>query len=175
MNCKARIHRRRSLTKPNSGPTSRKTAALAIAAAIALAFAPLAAQAHRDDGLSALSTLSALPVASVVIAGSATAGASASAVTLPIALAASGAVLVVKSVESTARGTLCVLERASDGARVSLEFAGRSFERTALSLGKSVHVSVIASGTVISVLGEAIAFVPNELGRALLHNERLTD
>ena len=83
--------------------------------------------------------------------------------------------LVVKSIEITARGTLCVLERASDGARVSLEFAGRSFERTVLSVGKSVQLSVLASGTVLSVLGEAIAFVPNELGRALLHNERLTN
>jgi len=27
---------------------------------------------------------------------------------------------------------------------------------------------------VLSIAGAAIAFVPNELGRALLHNERLT-
>jgi hypothetical protein len=35
-------------------------------------------------------------------------------------------------------------------------------------------VSVIGSGVVLSALGEAIAFIPNELGRALLHNERVT-
>ena len=69
--------------------------------------------------------LSALPVASVVVAGGAAAGASAAAVFLPVALSAGGAVLVVKSIEITARGTLCVLERASDGARVvSHEFSG---------------------------------------------------
>lgn len=149
-------------------------ATLSLIAAAAIALLPLTAHAHRDDGLSALSALSALPVASVVVAGGAAVGASTAAVTLPVALSAGGAVLVVKSVEITARGTICVLERASDGARVSLEFAGRGFERTALSIGKSVQASVLASGTVLSVLGEAIAFVPNELGRALLHNERLT-
>jgi hypothetical protein len=37
-----------------------------------------------------------------------------------------------------------------------------------------VTVSVIGTGLVLSALGEAIAFVPNELGKALLHNERIT-
>jgi len=149
-------------------------AATSLVATTILAISPLAAHAHRDDGLSALSALSALPVASVVIAGGTAVGASTAAVTLPVALSAGGAVLVVRAVEVTARGSLCVLERASDGARVSLEFAGRGIERTALSVGRSVQLSVLASGAVLSVLGEAIAFVPNELGRALLHNERLT-
>lgn len=154
----------------------RRIAALAVTlvAASALALAPVAVHAHRDDGLSALSVLSALPVASVVVAGAAATGASTAAVAFPVALSATGALLVVKTVEVTARGTLCVLERASDGARVSLEFSGRSIERSALAVGKTVQVSVLASGTVLSLLGEAIAFVPNELGRALLHNERLT-
>ncbi len=172
MTTRTNFNDRRSPTSRSLLRFSSSTAWLVAAAAIALS--PLTAHAHRDDGLSALSALSALPVASVVVAGSAAAGASAAAVTLPVALSAGGAVLVVKSIEITARGTLCVLERASDGARVSLEFAGRSFERTVLSVGKSVQLSVLSSGTVLSVLGEAIAFVPNELGRALLHNEQLT-
>ena len=43
-----------------------------------------------------------------------------------------------------------------------------------MSVGQSVEVSVVGPGAVLSVAGEAIAFVPNALGRALLHNERLT-
>ncbi len=35
-------------------------------------------------------------------------------------------------------------------------------------------VSTIGAGIILSAAGEAIAFVPNALGRALLHNERLT-
>jgi hypothetical protein len=95
-------------------------------------------------------------------------------VALPVALSVTGSVLVVKTVESTARGMICVLERASDGARVSVEVAARGTARALMSVGQSVEVSVVGAGAVLSVAGEAIAFVPNALGRALLHNERLT-
>jgi hypothetical protein len=40
--------------------------------------------------------------------------------------------------------------------------------------GTAVVVSVVGAGVVLSAAGEAIAFIPNALGRALLHNERLT-
>ncbi len=134
--------------------------------------------AHNGDGLSAISTLSALPIASVLVIGGAVGtsavGASVAAVALPVALAPSGAVLVVKSIEVSARGTICVLERASDGASAAIEIAGRMAERMMLRTGQAVQVSVVGAGAVLSVAGAAIAFVPSELGRALLHNERLT-
>ncbi len=133
--------------------------------------------AHNGDGLSAISALSALPVASVLVAGGAVgtsaAGASVAAVALPVALAASGTVLVVKSVEVSARGTICVLERASDGAVATVEIAGRMADRMMLRTGQAVQISVIGAGAVLSLAGAAVAFVPNELGRALLHNERI--
>ena len=135
--------------------------------------------AHNGDGLSAISTLSALPVASVVVIGGAVGtsavGASVAALALPVALAASGAVLIVKSVEVSARGTICVLERASDGATATIEIAGRVAERMMLRTGQAVQISVVSAGAVLSIAGAAIAFVPSELGRALLHNERLTN
>ena len=106
--------------------------------------------------------------------GTSAVGASVSALALPVALAASGAVLVVKTIEVSARGTICVLERASDGASATIEIAGRMAERMMLRTGQAVQVSVVGAGAVLSVAGAAIAFVPSELGRALLHNERLT-
>lgn len=157
-----------AINTPLSRGAHKLTAAIMLSLVLAL---PTASHAHRNDGLSELSALSALPVASVVIS---TGAASAAVATLPVALSVGGATLIVKSVESTARGTLCVLERASDGALVTLEFSGRAMERAAVNVGRSVQVGVLASGAVLSVLGEAIAFVPNELGRALLHNERIT-
>jgi hypothetical protein len=134
--------------------------------------------AHNGGGLSAISTLSALQVASVLVVGGAVgtsaAGASVAAVALPVALAASGAVLVVKTIKVSARSTICVLERMSDGASATIEIAGRTAERMMLRTGQAVQVSVVGAGAVLSVAGAAIAFVPSELGRALLHNERLT-
>jgi hypothetical protein len=84
-------------------------------------------------------------------------------------------VLVVKAVESTARGTVYVLERASDGARASVELSGKVVQGASVAAGTVVTVSVIGAGVVLSALGEAIAFIPNELGRSLMHNERLTN
>ncbi|TWO69728.1 hypothetical protein FN976_18055 [Caenimonas sedimenti] len=145
----------------------RKIATVMLAASL---LTPVA-HAHPGD-LSAVSALSMLPVASVVVGGSMVAGA---ALALPVALSVTGAVLVVKTVEVGVRSSLYVLERASDGARVSVEVVHNGTHHASLAVGSNVAVSVIGAGVVLSAAGEAIAFVPNALGRALLHNERLTN
>lgn len=137
---------------------------LLLAASLSAALVSAPARAQSEASL----VLSALPVASVVGAGAAAVSA------VPAALAVSGAVLVVKAVEVSARGTVIVLERASDGARVSLELSGRAASGVVAGVGAAVAVSVIGAGVVLSAAGEVLCFIPNELGRALLHNERLT-
>lgn len=87
----------------------------------ALAMAVIAAPAHAQSEASLV--LSALPVASVVVGGSV--GVAAVSV-VPLALSVAGATLVVKAVEVTARGTVYLLERASDGAQASVEVVGRA-------------------------------------------------
>ncbi len=118
--------------------------------------------------------LSMLPVASVVVTGVGASTAAGASIAAPVILSAAGAVFVVKVVEVTVRGTLYVIERASDGARVSVEIVGSTAKASAIGVGTAVSVTVIGSGMVLSALGEAIAFIPNELGKALLHNERIT-
>ncbi len=118
--------------------------------------------------------LSMLPVASVVVAGVGASTAAGASVATPVILSTVGAVFVVKAIEVTARGTVYVLARASDGAVVSVEIIGKGVKASAVGVGASVTVSVIGTGMVLSALGEAIAFIPNELGKALLHNERIT-
>jgi len=81
--------------------------------------------------------------------------------TVVVLLAAAGAVLVVKAVESTARGTVYVLERVSDGVRISVQMTGRLAGTASVVVGTAVTVSAIAAGTILLVAGEAIAFVPN--------------
>jgi hypothetical protein len=145
-----------------------------MAASLGAALLSSPARAQSEASLA----LSALPVASVVGAGSAVAGSVAAGAvavsTVPAALAVSGAVLVVKTVEVSARGTVIVLERASDGARASVELTGRAASGVVAGVGTAVAVSVIGAGVVLSAAGEVLCFIPNELGRALLHNERLT-
>jgi len=142
---------------------------IAACAGIFCATAPFDAQAQSEA--SALSAMSALPIASVVVGSTAAAS---TVVALPVVLLTAGAVLVVKTVQSTARGTVYLLERASDGAQASVEIGARAVSGTALAVGSVVTVSVIGAGVVLSAAGEAIAFIPNALGRALLFNEKVT-
>jgi hypothetical protein len=146
------------------------TAVMLAASAVAITLSPLSAYAQSEASL----VLSALPIASVVVVAGASATASA-VVAVPVILSTAGTVLVVKAVESTVRGTVYVLERVSDGARASVELAGKAAGGASIVAGTAVTVSVIGAGVVLSALGEAIAFIPNELGRALLYNERLTN
>ena len=148
-----------------------KLAAFLIATSVLFGWPGAATDAFAQSEASAISAVSALPVASVMGA-SAVGG---SVVALPVILSTAGAVLVIKTVESTARGTVYVLERVSDGARASVEIVGRAVAGASMVAGASVLVTVIGSGVVLSAAGEALAFIPNALGRALLYNERLTN
>lgn len=91
-------------------------------------------------------------------------------VAVPVGLLSAGGAMVVVSVTAVADGTVWVLERASDGVRMSVRFAGN----VAVVAGTVCAVTVIASGTVLSDAGRAIAFIPNEIGQSLLYNERVT-
>ncbi|MEO7254894.1 MAG: hypothetical protein ABIZ64_11755 [Casimicrobium sp.] len=146
-----------------------------IAAAMATTLVIAPTYAAKAEGASTASELSALPLASIVVAAEAVASAATNAaVALPVALSVTGSTLVIKSVEASVRGTVCMLERVSDGARASVEIAASGVAKTALGVGQTVSVSVIAAGAVLSVAGEVVAFVPNELGRSLLRNERVS-
>jgi hypothetical protein len=126
--------------------------------ALAFMLLPPASRAHSE--VSEASALSMLPVAMSVAA--------------PAMLLSGSVLLTVVSVQASAVGTVWVLERASDGARMTLTFSGNAIAGAALSMGTAVAVTAIASGWVLSAAGQAIAFVPNEIGRSLLHNERIT-
>ena len=146
----------------------RATASVLCASALLMAATqPAQAQSEISVGLSML------PIASVVGTASVAGGAVSAAAALPAALVVSGAVLTVKAVEVSARGTVIVLESASDAATVSVQVASAAAGGLALSVGATVVTTVIASGVLLSAAGEAIAFIPNAIGRALLHNERL--
>lgn len=122
----------------------------------------------------ASAALSTLPVASVMASAGASGAAVGASVAVPVALSTAGAVLVVKGVEVSARGTVYLLERVSDGARVSIEVLGRGASTVGHAVGTAFTVSVIATGVMLSTAAEVIAFIPNAAGRALLHNERIS-
>ena len=132
---------------------------LARTALVGLMALPLGS-ASAQTAASELSALSALPIAVSVAA--------------PVMLLSAGAMLTVVAVEASAGGAVWVLERASDGARVTLRVSGQAGGGLSLALGTAVVVTALSTGWVLSAAGAAIAFIPNEIGAALLYNERVT-
>jgi hypothetical protein len=124
--------------------------------ALALA-APLPARAQ--GALSEASALSMLPVAVSVAA--------------PVGLLSAGAVFTVVAVEAASAGTVWVLERASDGTRASVTLSGQVAGGVSVVAGTAVLVTAFSAGWVLSAAGQAIAYIPNQIGQALLHNERI--
>jgi biotin transporter BioY len=95
-------------------------------------------------------------------------------VAAPVALLSGGAMLTVVAVQASAEGTVWILERASDGARASVTLSAQAAGGVSVVAGTVVLATAISTGWVLSAAGKAIAFIPNEVGRALLHNERVT-
>lgn len=140
---------------------------------IALAITLLTGVAHAQTA-SAVSAASVVPMAIVLSAGiaggSSVQSASAVALSVPAALSIAGAELVVETVGSTAKGVAYGLRRVSDGAKVSIEVLGKATGEVLLATGSVVMVVAITGGIVLSAAGHAIAFIPNTIGKSLLHN-----
>lgn len=115
--------------------------------------------------------LSALPVASVVAAASG--GASEDVVAVPLFLSLAGASVVVESVESTAKGVTYVLKNVADGASAVVKVSGQAVGALSVGVGTVVQTSVVGAGVILSAAGKVLAFIPNEIGKSLMHNERL--
>jgi hypothetical protein len=133
---------------------------LMLAALLSLSLAATSAARAHHDAASEASVLSGMSIAVSVMA--------------PAGLVMSGAAFTVVAVTAVAEGTLWVLERASDGARFSVTMSAASIGAASLAVGTAVTVVACSTGWVLSAVGKAIAFIPNELGRALLYNERVT-
>ena len=142
---------------------SKRTFVLSAALAaqiLAISCIGLARPAQAHSTASEASALSALPVAVSVAA--------------PAMLLSGGVMLTVAAVDVSAEGTVWVLERASDGARAVVRLSAHAAGAASLAVGTAVTVTALAAGWVLSAAGEAIAFIPNQIGASLLHNERLT-
>lgn len=146
---------------------SLKSSLLALAVSAGLLAGPMPgalgdARAHNDghSTLSDASALSMLPLAVSVAA--------------PSVLLVGGAAFTVVAVEAASNGTVWVLERASDGVQTSVTVSGAVAGGASLAVGAAVVVTAVSAGWILSAAGQVIAFVPNEIGRALMHHERVT-
>jgi len=84
-----------------------------------------------------------------------------------------GSELVIESVTAAGKTSIVMVRASANGARASFEVSSEMCGRFALGAGKVVTLSANASGNLIRTSGEVIAFVPNELGRSLIHHREL--
>jgi hypothetical protein len=87
-------------------------------------------------------------------------------------VAASGAI-VVTSVEAVGEGVVVVLKGASDAGQASIRLTGKAAEGLSVAAGTAVSVVAVSTGYMLVLSGKAIAFIPNEAGKALLHHSRV--
>ena len=120
------------------------------AAAFSLAF--VAGGERAQSEAEALGDLCALPIASVS----------------PKGALHSKAVFVVKRVDESAYSTAYSMERACDGTQARIEIATRGVSHATLLPGTLVKATLLNTGIVLTAGSEAIGFVPNALGRALI-------
>lgn len=115
-------------------------------------------QANGHAGQSELSNASA-NLSGVVVGGSI------------LTLAATGSV-VVASVRTVGDGIEVVLEGAADASRATVRLSGRAAAGLSIAAGTALEVVTASTGHVLVMSGKAIAFLPNEAGKALLHHSR---
>jgi hypothetical protein len=140
--------------KPSTHPFH--PAGLSVASALILAFtAPVRAQSSSE-----LSQASLLPVAISV--------------SLPVILVAGVGTMVVTGVQASAEGTIWLVENTVNGVRGSIRFAGRAVGAVALAVGTVITITVVGTGLLLSTAGHVLAFIPNETGRTLSFNQRVS-
>ncbi|MCC7701063.1 hypothetical protein IGS59_02355 [Janthinobacterium sp. GW460P] len=86
-------------------------------------------------------------------------------------LVASGQV-VVASVETVGEGIVIVLKGASEAGGASIQMSTQAAKGLSLAAGTVVNVVALSTGHMLVLSGKAIAFIPNELGKALLHHSK---
>jgi hypothetical protein len=135
---------------------------LLAAGLLCLAFATSAAQAADGCASCAASNASAkLPEASgMIVMGGAS-------------MIAGSGMLVVESVTAVGEGSVVVLKGASDGVTTSVRVSAELGRQLSTAVGGSVQVVATSTGNLLVMSGKAIAFIPNEIGLALLHHSQL--
>ena len=131
--------------------------AVVVAAGLSLSLIIPVSQAEAGGTLSEASELSAVGSASV-IAGSV------------MAIVGTGE-LIVESIQWLAEGGKCVLKGSAEVGRVVILLPVKVAGGVSLAVGQTVQVTAGASGWLLTKAGEVIAFIPNEVGRALLFSE----
>jgi hypothetical protein len=88
------------------------------------------------------------------------------------ALGAAGS-LVVTAINAVGEASVVVLRDASTGVEYSVQMSGKALNEASVAVGTVLTVTAISVGVGLYAAGKLVAFVPNEVGRSLLHQTRV--
>jgi hypothetical protein len=139
-----------------------KTTLAVVSASVALAtfFTPLSTHANAGD-----STASAR-------ASEHLSGASGKIVSGSVGVLAASGELVVIGVEQSAHGESVVMKNATQASGEIITVLIDGAAAASLAVGHGVRASATGVGHVLVASGKVIAFIPNEIGRSLIHQSR---
>ncbi|WP_338767108.1 hypothetical protein [Massilia sp. METH4] len=84
-------------------------------------------------------------------------------------IAATGST-VVESVEKVGDGVELLLTNTSNASKATVRLSGRAAQQLSVAAGTTLDVVATSTGHLLVLSGKVLAFVPNELGKALLHH-----
>jgi hypothetical protein len=76
--------------------------------------------------------------------------------------------------QMTAEGVMLTLEKTGDGSRYMVKVSEAMLKDAGLAVGTSVKTVAESTGYALIASGKLLAFIPNEIGMALLHQSRIT-
>ena len=89
------------------------------------------------------------------------------------AIAASGQI-IVNSIEYVGDGAVVVLTASATGVSTTVKLSANAVKQAGLASDAVVSVSVVSTGYLLVASGKALAFIPNEIGQALLHSDKVS-
>ena len=89
-----------------------------------------------------------------------------------IATVGGGGSMIVESVKTVGEGIEVVLKNVAKGSTATVRLSGKAAQQLSLAVGTVVEVVATATGHVLMASGKAIAFIPNEAGKALIRSSK---
>jgi hypothetical protein len=83
--------------------------------------------------------------------------------------------LSVTGVKTVGNVSTVTLRGLANGAEASVQVSSKAIEGSAIGVGVVLQATVSATGALLVSGGKALMFVPNEVGKSLLHHSRARD
>ena len=83
-----------------------------------------------------------------------------------------GGQLSVTAVKTVGNVSVITLRGLAGGAEASVQVSSKLIEGSAIGVGSALQATVSTTGVLLVAAGKALMFVPNEIGKSLLHHSR---